>query len=140
MLCAGFTYFSQTVGVTTTVPGKVPYTLPTDDASNNEWYYDGYTLYHNHSSTDYFHLPSFDDFIVGNDVGLLLLPNGELHLYLDGKSSGLATGLPVHESLFGAIDVCSRWIRIKSEILSGELDGVHVHIPIAMWCTPEYDT
>ena len=115
--------------MTTTVPDKPPqelrYSLPIYGASNNEWYYSGNTLYHNHSSTDYSHLPSLDDFKVDNKVGLLLLPNGELHLFLDEKHSAkVATGLPVHKSLFGAVDVYARCTEIKSEVLSGELDGV----------------
>ena len=128
MLCDEFTYFSQVVGMTTTVPSKVPYSLPTEDdigANNNEWYYDGNTLYHNHSSTHYSPLPSLHDFKVGDQVGLLLLPNGELHLIFDGKKSAkIATGLPVHKSLFGAVDVWGTCTKIKSEILSGQLDGV----------------
>ena len=144
MLCDGFTYFSQSVGVTTTVPDEVPYELPTDGASNNEWYYDGNTLYHNHSRTYYSHLPSLWDFEVGSSVALLLLPNGELHLFLDGKNSAqLATGLPVHKSLFGAVDVCCTCRKIKSEILSGELDGVCLctctYIQSPRGCTPEYN-
>ena len=152
MLCDEFTYFSQTVGVTTTVPDVVPDEQPLSlslflsrDASNNEWYYCGNTLFHNHSSTGYSHLPSLDDFQVGNKIGLLLLPNGELHLFLDGKNSAqLATGLPVHKSLFGAVDVCWRCTKIKSEILSGELDGVCLcictYIQSPRGCTPEYST
>ena len=109
----------------------MPNFLPTGGVSNNEWYYWGNTLYHNDSSTDYSHLPSLHDFNVGNKIGLLVLPNGELHLFLDGKNSTqVATGLPVHKPLFGAVDVRYRCSKIKSEILSGELDGcvyVHVH-------------
>ena len=120
---------SQTVGITTTVRDEVPDYLLFDGARNNEWYYYGSTFSHNHLTTKYSHLPSLDDFEVDNNVGLLLLPNGELHLFLDGKHSAkVATGLPVHESLFGAVDVRNRCTKIKSEILSGELDGVHVHI------------
>ena len=145
MLCDGFTYFSQRVGVTTTVPDVVPRYLPTGGASNSEWYYSGNTLYHNHSSTNYYHLPSLHDFQVGNKIGLLLLPNGELHLFLDGKNSAqLATGLPVHKSLFGAVDVWGRCSKIKSEILSGELDSVCLctctYIQSPRGCTPEYNT
>ena len=145
MLCDGFTYFSQGVGVTTTVPDEVPYELPTGGASNNEWYYRCNTLFHNHSSTNYFHLPSLYDFKVGNKIGLLLLPNGTLHLFLDGKiSAQLATGLPVHKSLFGTVDVYSRCTKIKSEILSGELDGVCsctcTYIQSPHGCTPEYNS
>ena len=143
MLCDGFTYFSQAGGVTTTVPDKVPHKLPTDSASNKEWYYWGNTLYHNHSSTDYSRLPSLHNFNVGNNVGLLLLPNGELYVFLNGKNSAqLATGLPVHKSLFGAVDVCLKCTKIKSEILSGELDGVCLctctYIQSPGGCTPEY--
>ena len=145
MLCDGFTYFSQLVGVTTTVPDEVPDTLYLGDASNNEWYYYGNTLFHNHSSTKYSHLPSLHDFEVGNKIGLLLLPNGKLYLFLDGKNSAqLATGLPVHKSQFGAVDVCERCTKIKSEILSGELDGVCLctctYIQSPHGCTPEYNT
>ena len=145
MLCDGFTYFSQIVGVTTTVPDEVPDELPWYKTSNNEWYYWGNTLYHNHSRTNYSHLPSLDDFGVGNKIGLLLLPNGELHLFLDGKNSAqLATGLPVHKFLFGAVDVIGRFTKIKSEILSGELDGVCLctctYIQSPRGCTPEYNT
>ena len=145
MLCDGFTYFSQRVGVTTTVPDEVPYILPTDGTSNNEWSYFGKTLYHNHSSTNYSHLPSLRDSDVGNKVGLLLLPNGELHLFLDGKNSAqLATGLPVHKSLLGAVEVYGRCTKIKSEILSGELDGVCLctctYIQSPRECIPEYNT
>ena len=126
MICDGFTYFSQSVGVTTTVPDVVPHQLPLNyGTSNNEWYYDGNTLCHNHSRTNYSHLPSLHDFKVGNKIGLLLLPTGDFYLYLDQKNSAqVATGLPVHKSLFGAVDVCETCTKIKSEILSGELDGV----------------
>ena len=125
MLCDGFTYFSQKVGVTTTVPDEVPSILPDDDASNNEWYYWGNTLFHNHSRTDYSHLPSLHDFKVGNNFGLLLLSNGELHLFFDGKNSAkIATGLPVDKSLFGAVSVGWKCTKIESEILSGKLDCV----------------
>ena len=145
MLCDGFTYFSQSVGVTTTVPDEVPYGLYLVEASNNEWYYCGNTLYHNHSCTDYSHLPNLHNFEVGNKVGLLLLTNGELYLFLDGKNSAqLATGLPVHKSLFGVVDVCDRCTKIKSKILSGELDGVCLctctYIQSPRGCTPEYNT
>ena len=125
MLCDGFTYFTQKVGVTTTVPYEVPDYLPYDGASNNEWYYRGNTLYHNHSSTNYSHLPNLDGFKVKNKIGLLLLPNGEFHLFFDGKHSAkVATGLPVDKLLFGAVDVIGKCTKVKSEILSGELDGV----------------
>ena len=125
MLFDKFTYFLQSVGVTTAVPDEVPNQLPLDDASNNEWYYWGNTLYHNNSSTEYSHLPNLHDFKVGSKIGLLVLPNGELHLFLDEMNSAkIATGLPVDKSLFGIVDVYDSCTMIKSEILSGKLDGV----------------
>ena len=144
MLCDRLTYFSQRVGVTT-VPYKVPHRLPLYSASNNELYYSDNTLYHNNSSTDYSHLLSLHDFKVGNKIGLLLLPNGEIHLFLDGKNSAqLTTGLPVHKSLFGAVDAYGTCTKIKSEILSGELDGVCLctctYIQSPRGYTPEYNT
>ena len=133
------------VGVTTSVPDEVSDELPLIGASHNEWYYCGNHLYHNRLSTNYSHLPSHVNFEVGNKIRLLLLPNGELHLFLDGKNSAqLATGLPVHKSLLGAVDVYSRCTKIKSEILSGELDGVCLctctYIQSPRGCTPEYNT
>ena len=121
--------------MTTAVPHEVPYELHLIGANNNDWYYSGNCLYHNHSSTDYYHLPSLYDFKVGNKIGLLLLPNGELHLFLDEKNSAkVATGLPVHKSLIGTVDVYERCTKIKSEILSGKLDRVCLcTCPIAMW-------
>ena len=118
----------------TTVPDFNPDHQPLGDASYNEWYYSGNTLYHNYSSTNYSHLPSLLDFEVGNKVGLLLLPSGELHLFLDGKHAAqLAKELPVHKSLFGVVNVCGRCTAIKSEILSGKLGGVCLYLyPIAM--------
>ena len=145
VICYGFTYFSQRVGVTTAVPDEVPVYLPDYGVSNNVWYYYGNTFYHNHSSTNYSHLPSVYDFQVGNKIGLLVLPNGKLHLFLDGKNSAqIAAGLPVHKSLFGALDVYGPCSMIKSEILSDELDGVCLctctYIQSPRGCTPEYNT
>ena len=111
--------------MTATVPDEVPYHLPTNGASEHEWTYNGTTLYHNHTSTNYSHLPNLHHFKVGSKVGFLLLNNGELHLLVDGKDSAkLATELPVHKSLFGAVDVWGMCTKIKSEILSGEFDGM----------------
>ena len=145
IICDGFTYFSQRIGVITTVPDRVPASLPADGNSINEWFYQDNYLYHNRLSTHFSNLLSLNDFEVGNKVGLLLLPNGELHLFLDGvKSAQLATGLPVHKSLFGEVDVCGCCTKIKSEILSGKLDGVCLctctYIQSPHGCTPEYDT
>lgn len=113
------------LGVTTTVPDKVPYSLPTSDAKIYEWTYSGKTLFHNLSSIE-FPYPNLDDCEVGSKVGILITTNGELHLFFDEKFvCKLATGLPVEKAVFGAVDVQDSCFKIKSEILSGELDGVH---------------
>ena len=40
----------------------------------------------------------------------------------------VASGLPVNNHLWGAVDVCGDSTKIKSELLSGELDGVCMYI------------
>ena len=129
MLCDGFTYFSQKVGVTTTLPDRVPEYLPLNDAGPHEWYYTGQSLRHDGSSTKFPHLPSLRELSTHQTVGLLISTNGQLHVYIDGRHSEcIASGLPVNKPLFGAVDVCGKCIKIKSEFLSGELDGVYIHV------------
>ena len=129
MLCDGFTYFSQSVGVTTTLPDRVPYILPLDDAGPHEWNYYDQSLYHNGSYTNFPHLPSLRELSTHQTVGLLISTNGQLHVYIDGRHSEcIASGLPVNKPLFGAVDVHGTCTKIKSEFLSGELDGVYIHV------------
>ena len=123
MLCDVFPYFSQRVGVTTTLPDSVPHTLPLSRAGGHEWNYRDRSLFHNGSSSEFPHLPSLDDLTTNQSVGLLVTTNGQLHLYLDGRHvQKVATGLPVNIPLWGAVDVFGICTKIKSEILSGELE------------------
>ena len=123
MLCDVFPYFSQTVGVTTTLPDSVPGVLRRYGAGGHEWNYWGRSLYHNRSWSDFPHLPSLKDLTTNQSVGLLVTTNGQLHLYLDGRHvQEVATGLPVTTPLWGAVDVYGNCLKIKSEILSGELE------------------
>ena len=129
MLCDGFTYFSQSVGVTTTLPDRVPYDLPLSGAGPHKWYYSGQSLLHDGSSTNFPHLPSLYELSTHQTVGLLISTNGQLHVYIDGRHSEcIASGVPVNKPLFGAVDVRSNCTKIKSEFLSGELDGVYIHV------------
>ena len=131
MLCDGFTYFSQSVGVTTSLPDRVPGALPLNDAGPHEWYYFGQSLWHNGSFTKFPHLPSLRELSTHQTVGLLISTNGQLHVYIDGRHSEcIASGLPVNKPLFGAVDVYGDCTKIKSEFLSGELDGVYIHVYI----------
>ena len=124
MLCDVFPYFSQIVGVTTTLPDSVPDHLPTyAGAGGHEWNYRNRSLWHNGSYSEFPHLPSLHDLTTNQSVGLLVTTNGQLHLYLDGRHvQEVATGLPVTTPLWGAVDVCYNCAKIKSEILSGELE------------------
>ena len=129
MLYDGFTYFSQRVGVTTTLPDWVPVVLPLSDAGPHEWTYRGQSLYHDRSLTNFPHLPSLDELSTHQTVGLLISTNGQLHLYINGRHSEcIASGLLVNKPLFGAVNVCGNCTKIKSEFLSGELDGVYIHV------------
>ena len=123
MLCDVFPYLSQRVGVTTTLPNSVPDVLPLSGAGRHEWNYYNRSLCHNGSSSDFPHLPSLNDLTTNQSVGLLVTTNGQLHLYLDGRHvQDVATGLPVTTPLWGGVDVHGTCTKIKSEILSGELE------------------
>ena len=123
MLCDGFTYFSQIVGVTATLPHSVPYELPTTRDGSDEWYYYDNGLYHNTSSTGFPNIPSLDDLSIHLSVGVQISTDGQLNLFFNGKHMDcVATGLPVNKPLWGAVDVYANCTKIKSEMLSGELD------------------
>ena len=83
MLFDVFTYFSQRVGVTATLPDEVPYSLLVS-AGPQEWYYVGTDLWHNRSvlCSD---LPDLRDLRPHQRVGLLLTTSGDLHVFLDGR-------------------------------------------------------
>ena len=84
MLFDVFTYFSQRVGVTATLPDKVPDYLPVVSSGPQEWNYGGTGLYHNGRllCSD---LPNLDTLSPQQSVGLLLTANGDLHIFLDGR-------------------------------------------------------
>ena len=84
MLFDVFTYFSQGVGVTATLPDEVPYSLPLSGSGPQEWYYVGTVLFHNGSvlCSD---LPALWDLNPDQRVGLLLTTSGDLHVFLDGR-------------------------------------------------------
>ena len=120
--------FSQSIGVTTTLPNGVPHYLPIDHSGPHEWNYRWLSLWHNRSeiSTD---LPNLDDLKHHQTVGLLLTSDGQLHVYHDGRhTKKVATNLPVNHHLWGAVDVGGDCTKIKSELLSGELDGVYMYL------------
>ena len=84
MLFDVFTYFSQVVGVTATLPDEVPRYLPWSHSGPQEWNYVGTALYHNGSvlCSD---LPNINDISPHQTVGLLLTASSDLHVFLDGR-------------------------------------------------------
>ena len=120
-------FISQTIGVTATVPAPVPGYLPPlgGAAGSDEWYYEGRSLHHNRKRTDFPHLPSLNDLRTGERVGIQILNTGKMNIFLNGKfSETIASDLPTDTHLYGAVELCFRCSKIKSELLSGELDGV----------------
>ena len=111
--------------MTTTLPDNVPSLLYGAVAGPDQWYYDDQSLYHNRKQTEFPDLPSLNELRTQQRVGIQITENGELNIFIDGNyKKTVATGLPVHQAIFGVVDVCGDCTKIKSEILSGELDGV----------------
>ena len=111
--------------MTTTLPDNVPSFLLDYDAGPDQWYYYGQSLYHNRKQTKFPDLPHLNGLRTQQRVGIQITENGELNIFIDGNyKKTVATGLPVHQAIFGVVDVCGNYNKIKSEILSGELDGV----------------
>ena len=112
--------------MTTTLPDNVPsYLYGLYDAGPDQWYYDEQSLWHNRKETKFRDLPSLSDLRTQQRVGIQITENGDLNLFIDGNfTKTVAAGLPVHQAIFGVVDVHGKCAKIKSEILSGELDGV----------------
>ena len=111
--------------MTTTLPDNVPSYLRVADAGPDQWYYINQLLFHNRKGTTFPDLPSLDGLRTQQRVGIQITENGELNIFIDGNyKKTVATGLPVHQAIFGVVRVHGKCTKIKSEILSGELDGV----------------
>ena len=110
--------------MTAILPNEVPDVLPISGSGPHEWNYAGSSLWHNRReiSTG---LPNLDYLKCYQTVGFLLTSDGQLHVYNNGRHTmKVATKLPVNHYLWGAVDVCYNCTKIKSELVSGELDGV----------------
>ena len=119
-------FISQTIGVTATLPDQVPcYLPPLSGTGSDEWYYEGRSLYHNRKQTDFPHLPSTRGLITGERVAIQITDTGKMNIFFNGKfAETIASDLPTDTRLYGAVDVYGDCSKIKSELLSGELDGV----------------
>ena len=110
--------------MTATLPNEVPLDLPYSYSGPHEWNYTLTSLWHN-GRTISTGLPNLNDLKPRQTVGLLLTSDGQLHIYHDGQhTKKVATDLSVNHHLWGAVDVWGNCTKIKSELLSGELDGV----------------
>ena len=70
-------------------------------------------------------LPNISDLKAQQTVGLLLSEEGNLHVYLNGRYvQSAASGLPVDQPLWGAVDLFDRCTKIRSELLTSELNRV----------------
>ena len=123
-------FISQTIGVTATLPDQVPRYLPLIGAAgSDEWYYYDQSLLHNRKRTHFRHLPSLNRLKTGERVGIHISDTGKMNIFFNGKfSETIASGLPTDTHLYGAVDVCGHCSKIKSELLSGELDGVCIDV------------
>ena len=111
--------------MTTTLPDNVPSFLYGPYAGPDQWYYDDKSLYHNRKETTLPDFPSLNVLKTQQRVGIQITENGEFNIFIDGNyKKTVATGLPVHQAIFGVVDVGYKCTKIKSDILSGELDGV----------------
>ena len=114
--------------MTATLPNEVPSRLLGNGSGPHEWNYKWSSLWHNGRkiSTG---LPYLGHLERHQTVGLLLTSDGQLHVYHDGQhTKKVATNLPVNHHLWGAVDVGGNCSEIKSELLSGELDGVCMYL------------
>ena len=119
-------FISQNIGVTATLPDQVPHYLPPlGRAGSDGWYYEDRSLYHNRKGTHFPHLPSTNHLKTGERVAIQITDTGKMNIFFNGKfAETIASDLPTDTHLYGAVDVCWDCCKIKSELLSGELDGV----------------
>ena len=72
-------------------------------------------------------LPHNWDISMSDSAALYLTAEGELHLYCDEEyARHLASGLPVHKPLWGAVDVFGNCVQLKSELLIWPDEGIAI--------------
>jgi len=100
----------------------VPTEVPTGDVGPHEWICYGILLYHSNQGKSFPNRFDLHTLTPGQSVGLLVTPNGQLHLFSNGEHCReIATGLPVDTPLWGVADVFGKCTKIKSD---GESSGV----------------
>ena len=130
-------FFSQTVGVTATLPDEVPSGLDGRGTGPKDWYYMGNGIWNNRKQCSP-ELPNIDNLNTNKTIGLLISSDTKLHIYLDGHHITTVSGLSVDSHLWGAVDVFGNCTKIKSELLSGELDGIYMYLYFYL-ATPNFE-
>ena len=113
--------------MTATLPDEVPPYLIGVETGPQDWYYMEKFIWNNGKECSP-ELPSIDNLNTNQTIGLLISSDGGLNVYLNGHHITTVSGLPVDSHLWGAVDVCFNCTKIKSELLSGELDGVCMYL------------
>ena len=110
--------------MTATLPDEVPSDLFGGETEPQEWVYAWKWIWNNGEQCSP-ELPNTFTLNTNQTIGLLISSDTKLHVYLDGHHLTTVSGLPVDSHLWGAVDVFENCTKIKSELLSGELDGVY---------------
>ena len=113
--------------MTATLPDEVPSFLYGEITGPQDWHYGRIWIWNNGKRCSP-ELPDIDNLNTNQTIGLLISSDTKLHIYLDGHHITTVSGLPVDSHLWGAVDVCGYCTKIKSELLSGELDGVCMYL------------
>ena len=109
--------------MTAILPDEVPSDLAGDNTGPQDWVYGGIRIWNNGKECSP-ELPDIYTLNTNQTIGLLISSDTKLHIYLDGCHTTTVSGLPVDSHLLGAVDVFGYCTKVKSELLSGELDGV----------------
>ena len=110
-----------------TLPDKVPSDLRGRETGPQDWVYSYKSIWNNGENCSP-ELPDTFTLNTNQTIGLLISSDTKLHVYLDGRHVTTVSGLPVDSHLWGAVDVYGDCTKIKSELLSGELDGVCMYM------------
>ena len=111
--------------MTATLPDEVPSYFTVNSIGPQNWHYGSKWIWNNGKKCSP-ELPDIGHLNTNQTIGLLISSDTKLHIYLNGRHITTVSGLPVDSHLWGAVNVRGDCTKIKSELLSGELDGVCV--------------
>ena len=114
--------------MTATLPDEVPSYLIWGSTGPQDWVYGGSWIWNNGKKCSPALPNNINHLNTNQMIGLLISSDGRLHIYLDGRHITTLSGLPVDGHLWGAVSVYGDCTKIKSELLSGELDSVCMYL------------